>query len=255
MFPSVRVVANAENVGFARAGNAAMSRARGRVLLHLNPDVIVPSGALEAAVAELESRPEVGMLGCKLVRADGTFDHACKRGAPTVSAALYYFFGLGRLFPRSKRFAHYTAGQLDRDEVGYVDAVTGAFMLVRRKAVEDVGGMDERFWLYGEDLDWCARFRASGWKILYWPRVEIVHVKGGSAGGPRSWAPRVAFHRSMWLYYEKHLARRHSPALTILVRAGIWANFVAGLLVTWWRRSTAAPRSVQTPGSADRLSA
>ncbi len=228
-FPWVRVVENDENVGFAQAANTAMRLARGRFLLHLNPDMIVPPGALQAAVAELERRPDVGMLGGKLVRLDGTFDHACKRGAPTIASSLYYFFGLSRLLPRSRRFAHYTAGELDPDASGYVEAVSGAFMLVRREAVEAVGRLDERFWLYGEDLDWCARFREHSWKIFYFPEVEVVHVKGGSGGGQRSWAPTVAFHRSMWLYYDKHLAPRHSRAFAVLVRCGIWANFVGGL--------------------------
>jgi GT2 family glycosyltransferase len=229
-FPWVKVISNDENSGFAQATNIAMRHARAPLLLHLNPDAIVPAGGLAAAIAELERRPDIGMLGGKLVRSTGEFDHACKRGAPTIASSLYYFFGLARLFPTSSRFAHYTAGDLDKDEAGYVDAVTGAFMLVRREAVDEVGEFDERYWLYGEDLDWCARFWEHGWRILYWPGIEVVHLKGGTTGGYRSWKLNVAFYKSMGLYYDKHLSQRHSRFMTGLVRVGIWANF-AGAVV------------------------
>ncbi len=229
-FPWVNLIENDENSGFSQATNTAVRAARGSLILHLNPDTIVPPGGLAAAIAELERHPEVGMLGGKLVRANGTFDHACKRGAPTISSSLYYFLGLSRLFPHSGRFAHYTAGALDKDEVGYVEAVTGAFMLVRREAAEEVGEFDERYWLYGEDLDWCARLREKGWRILYWPGVEVTHLKGGSTDGLRPLNINLAFYRSMWLYYEKHLSASHSRPISGLVRAGIWTGFVGAVV-------------------------
>ena len=144
--------------------------------------MLVPPHAIANALEELERHPDVGMLGVKLVRPDGTFDHACKRGFPTIPSALAYFFRLDRIWPRSERFAGYTAGQLDEDEAGPVDAVNGAFMLVRREAAESVGPMDERYWMYAEDLDWCHRFWKRGWKVLYWPGAEVIHWKGGSSG-------------------------------------------------------------------------
>jgi GT2 family glycosyltransferase len=223
-FPWVRVVASSENEGFARATNRALRVAVGRTVLLLNPDTIVPPGALAAVLAELERDPDTGMLGCKLVQPDGVFDHACKRGLPTVSAALYYLIGLQRLFPRSPRFAAYTVGWLDEDSPGYVEAVNGAFMLARREAIEQVGGLDERFWLYGEDLDWCLRFERAGWRIRYWPGVSVTHLKGGSAGGRRSLRAIVAFHRSMLLYYEKHLAPTQHGVVNLLVRIAVWGR-------------------------------
>lgn len=224
-FPWVRLVENHENVGFAHAANEAMKLADTDLLLFLNPDTIVPRGALAAAIAELERHPDVGMLGCKLVRPDGTFDHACKRGFPTIASSLYYFLGLAGRRPTSPRFGQYIAGHLAQDEAGFVDAINGAFMLVRRTAAEEVGPMDERYWLYAEDLDWCHRFWEAGWKILYWPQVQVVHAKGGSAGAYRSWALNRAFHRSMWLFYEKHLAPTKPRLLSGLVWAGVWTRF------------------------------
>jgi GT2 family glycosyltransferase len=230
-FPWVRLLANRRNVGFASAVNQALRAARPGDVLLLNPDTIVPPGALEAALARLEASPDVGVLSCKLVRADGSFDHACKRGFPTVGSALYYFVGLSRLLPRSRRFAQYTAGHLDPDTPGYVDAVSGAFMLVRGQAMREVGLMDERYWLYAEDLDWCRRFWEHGWRILYWPEIKVLHVKGASAGDHRAFAFNLAFHRSFWLFYAKHYADRHPSSLAAIVWTGIWTKFAASVFV------------------------
>jgi GT2 family glycosyltransferase len=229
-FPWVRVIENHANVGFARAMNEALEIAGGELVLALNPDTAVPPGAIASAIAELERHPDVGMLGVKLVRPDGTFDHACKRGFPTIGSALSYFLRLDRLFPRSPRFARYTAGQLGQDEAGTVDAINGAFMLVRREAAREVGPMDERYWLYAEDLDWCHRFWEKGWKVLYWPGVEVVHWKGGSSGDVRSWTLNRAFHRSMWQFYDKHHSADHGRLVSRLVWTGVWAKFAFSAL-------------------------
>ena len=229
-YPWVRLVVERDNTGFARAANRALELARGDHLLLLNPDTVLSPGSLAATIAELDRNPTVGVLGCKLVRPDGTFDHACKRGLPSVSSALFYVLGLHRIFPHSRRIAAYTAGHLDEDTPGYVDAVNGAFMLVRRQAAAEVGGLDERFWLYGEDLDWCQRFGAHGWKILYWPKVAVIHVKGASGRRQRSTKTNYAFHKSMWLYFEKHLGTERPPALRAFVWLGIWTRFVTAVV-------------------------
>ena len=245
-FSWVRIIANHVNVGFAHAMNQALEIAGGELVLALNPDTIVSPGAITRAVEELERHPDVGMLGVKLVRPDGTFDHACKRGFPTIASALYYFLRLNRLRPRSPRFAHYTAGQLGEDQAGPVDAINGAFMLVRREAAEEVGPMDEQYWLYAEDLDWCHRFWERGWKVLYWPGAEIVHWKGGSSGDTRSWTLNRAFHRSMWLFYAKHHAPRHPRLLSRLVWAGVWAKFGLSAILNAVRRPPAHAWSGET---------
>jgi GT2 family glycosyltransferase len=253
-FPWVDLVANPANLGFAHAMNQGIARSRANTLLALNPDTVVPPGAISKALAELERHPDVGMLGVKLVRPDGTFDHACKRGFPTISSALYYFLGLSRLFPRSPRFARYTAGQLGEDETGPVDAINGAFMLVRREAVEQVGPMDEQYWLYAEDIDWCHRFWDSGWKVLYWPGVRVTHRKGGSSGDIRSWELNRAFHRSMWLFYAKHVAPGQPRVVSGLVWAGVWTKFGASALVNAVRRPPTHDWSDER-AAADRPSA
>ena len=229
-FPWVKLIVNRTNAGFARAINGGVAFTTGEYLLLLNPDTVIPAGAISRTVDELRSRPDVGMLGCKLVRPDGSFDHACKRGFPTVLSALYYFSGLAARFPDSPRFAQYTAAHLGIDETGTVDAINGAFMLVRRSAADDVGLLDERYWLWAEDLDWCHRFWKQGWKVLYWPEVEIVHLKSASVGEHRSLRLNYAFHRSIWLFYKKHHAPRRSPVVSALVAVGLWSKFATSAL-------------------------
>jgi GT2 family glycosyltransferase len=227
--PDVLLVTSARNRGFAWASNRGLERARGHQLLLLNPDTVVPPRALERAARALEERPAVGMLGCKLVRPDGTLDKACKRGSPTPLSSLAYFTGLSRLAPRS-RLARYTAGHIGEDETSVVDAVNGAFMLVRREALDAVGPLDERYWLYMEDLDWCYRFHQHGWPVLYWPEVEVVHVKGGSSGRHRRWRTNYAFHRSMWLFYRIHQAPTRPFVVTALVWLGVWSKLAVSAL-------------------------
>ena len=243
-FPWVRLIVNRTNAGFARAINEGLAFARGEYLLLLNPDTVVPAGTIGRAVAELAARPPVGMLGVKLVRPDGSFDHACKRGFPTVLSALYYFTGLAGRFPDSPRFAQYTAAHLGVDEIGSIDAINGAFMLVRRSALDDVGELDERYWLWAEDLDWCHRFWEKNWVVLYWPEVEVVHLKSASVGEHRSLRLNFAFHQSIWLFYKKHHAPHRSAALSALVAVGIWSKFLgsaAANALRGLRSPTASP--------------
>jgi GT2 family glycosyltransferase len=224
-FPSVELIQMGGNLGFSRAVNAALRQSTANYVLLLNPDTIVPTGALSACVAAMQAYPHIGMLGCKLVKLDGTLDHACKRAFPTPASALFYFFGskaaLRRLIPGPT----YTADHLGDDEIGFVDMVNGAFMLVRRQALEQVGLLDEAFWMYGEDVDWCYRFKQRGWPVLYWPRVVVTHVKAGITGRRRSFRINRAFHRAMWLFYRKHHASAHGSIHNIVVWTAIHLKF------------------------------
>lgn len=237
-FPPVQVLDAGSNRGFSAANNLALRQASGRHLLLLNPDTVVPSGALRAALAELDARPEVGMLGVKLVREDGSLDHACKRGFPTPLNALAYFTRVSRLLPRHPKLAGYTAGNVGQDEVAYVDAVNGAFMLVRRDALAEVGLLDEGYWLYMEDIDWCYRFWQAGWKILYWPVVSVLHAKAGSSGENRGWSANRAFHRGMWRFYVKHYRPHASSLQAVAVYLGIHGKLALSATVSSARRGS-----------------
>jgi N-acetylglucosaminyl-diphospho-decaprenol L-rhamnosyltransferase len=231
-FPWVEAIDAGANLGFSRANNLVLAGVRTEFVLLLNPDTVVIPGALAASLDALASRPGIGMLGCKLVKADGSLDHACKRGFPTLLSALGHFSGVGR--------GGYTAGHLGEDEEGPVDAINGAFMLVRRSALEAVGLLDEDFWMYGEDLDWCWRFWHAGWPVLYWPGATVRHLKGGSSGPARTWRTNLEFHRSMAIFYRKHYAADHAAVVNVAVQAGIWVKLGLSASRSAMRRSIAA---------------
>jgi len=218
----IRLIESDSNTGFAAANNKALQVAKGRFFLLLNPDTVVRPGTLRGALDEISRRPEVGVLGVKLVLPDGSLDHACKRGFPSPAAALGYFLRLDHLMPSGSKLAGYRRGALEPDEEASVDAISGAFMLVRRETVNEVGLLDEGYWMYSEDLDWCARFRRAGWKVLYWPGGEVLHIKGGS-GGHRSFRTNLAFHQGMIRFHRLH--GRSSWPVNAAVATGVWLRF------------------------------
>ncbi|HPD40682.1 MAG TPA: glycosyltransferase family 2 protein, partial [Anaerolineae bacterium] len=186
----------------------------------LNPDTELPSDALQQVVALMEARPELGALGPKLVRPDGSLDLACRRSFPSPEVSFYRMVGLSRLFPQSRRFGRYNLTYLDPDEEAEVDSVVGAFMLVRREAIVQVGLLDESFFMYGEDLDWAFRIKQAGWRILYTPQVTVLHVKrAASRQSPRA---RVEFWRAMEIFYRKHYAAETPWPLHVLILTAIW---------------------------------
>jgi len=230
-FPEVRLERLA-NVGFSAANNLALRESGADAVLLLNPDTEVYEGTLDAALARLDADPRIGMVGVKLVTESGELDHACKRSFPTPLAALAHFTGVGRGEAAGERLGQYRATQLGDDEAGEVDAVNGAFMLCRAEAVREVGLLDEGYWLYMEDLDWCHRFWDAGWKVFYEPRARALHVKGGSSAGRRAPRQEIAFHRGMGRFYHRFDAPEHNPLLNAAVYAGIGAKLAVSLART-----------------------
>jgi GT2 family glycosyltransferase len=219
-FPEVTVVEAPDNPGFAAANNLGLRRSRGAYCLLLNPDTELPPHALAETVAVLDGDPSIGILGPKLVRADGALDLACRRSFPTPRNALFHYLGLSRILPRVALFGEYNLTYKDPDRAYDVDAVTGAFMLIRRQTLEQIGLLDETFWMYGEDLDLCWRSRAEGWRTRYHPTVRVLHLKGQSSRR-RPLVCTYEFFRAMHLFYQKHYAQRSSPLKNALVTAGI----------------------------------
>ena len=228
------------NSGFCIANNRALARSSAPFALLLNPDTVMTDGALDHCLDVIEGRPELGMLGCRLVQPDGTFDHAAKRSFPTPLGALAHFTGLGGR-AQGGALAQYRATDLDEFGEGPVEAINGAFMLVRRAAMDQVGLLDEVYWLYMEDLDWCYRFHQAGWEIWYDGSVSVVHIKGGASKIKRHRPLRanVAFHRGMGRFYRKFYAGEN-PLLDPLVYAGI-----GGKLAVSATRSAVARRSIR----------
>jgi GT2 family glycosyltransferase len=230
-FPSVRLLRR-DNVGFSAANNVVLREDEARAVLLLNPDTEVYAGTLDAALARLRSDPEVGMVGVKLVTESGELDHACKRSFPTPLSALAHFTGIGRGEGAGGALSQYRATHLGDDEPGEVDAVNGAFMLCRAEAVREVGLLDEGYWLYMEDLDWCHRFWDAGWKVFYEPAGVALHVKGGSSASRRAPKQEIAFHRGMGRFYRRFDAPEHNPLLNAAVYAGIGAKLGVSLAIT-----------------------
>jgi GT2 family glycosyltransferase len=222
-FGAVRLLRR-ENIGFSAANNVVLREDEAAAVLLLNPDTEVYAGTLDAALARLRSDQRIGMVGVKLVTESGELDHACKRSFPTPLSALAHFTGVGG--------AQYRAAHLGDDEPGEVDAVNGAFMLCRTAAVRQVGLLDEGYWLYMEDLDWCHRFWDAGWKVFYEPAGVALHVKGGSSARRRAAKQELAFHRGMARFYRRFDAPEHNPLLNATVYAGIGAKLATSLAIT-----------------------
>jgi len=253
-FPQARLIANEENVGYPSANNQGL-QAFGfaetpnskpqipKFALLLNSDTELPPDALARMLDFVAERPDAGIAGPKLVLPDGSLDLACRRSFPAPEVSFYRLVGLSRLFPRSRRFGRYNLTYLDPDQVTEVDSVVGAFMLVRAEAIAQVGLMDGRFFLYGEDLDWAYRIKAAGWKAYYNPAVTVLHVKRASTRqNPRA---RIEFYRAMDMFYRKHYAAQTSWWLhafivgAVALRQGVERARLA--LTPTRRRSEAAP--------------
>lgn len=210
-FPRVALIVNASNRGYPAANNQGLrmlgferdgSDDAPRYALALNPDTVLPPYALRDMVATMDAEPTVGAAGPKLVLPDGSLDLACRRSFPTPEISFYRMIGLSKLFPRSRRFGRYNLTYLDPDVETEVDSVVGAFMMVRREAIQRVGLFDETFFMYGEDLDWAYRIKQAGWTVKYNPRVTVTHVK--RAASRQSRRAQTEFYRAMLIFYRKH---------------------------------------------------
>lgn len=226
-FPGVQLIANRENAGFARANNLGLrqygfGRKGGqtpRYALLLNPDTLLPPHALKTMLEFMDGRPDVGVAGPKLVLPDGQLDLACRRSFPSPEVSFYRMIGLSRLFPRHARFGRYNLTYLDPDQTAEVDSVVGAFMLVRGEAVAQVGLLDERYFMYGEDLDWAFRIKGAGWKVVYYPAVTVLHIK--RAASQHSSKAQLEFYRAMDIFYRQHYAAETPRWLHWLILSAI----------------------------------
>jgi len=224
-FPSVDLIKNQQNVGFARANNQGIQRTKSKYVLLLNTDCEATHQVITETLSYLETHPEVGGISCKLVLPDGSIDPACHRGFPTPWASFTYFLGLEKLFPGSRLFGQYHQGYRPMGEIHDVDCISGAFFLVRREVIEHVGLLDEAFFMYGEDIDWCFRIRKAGYKIQFYPHVSVMHKKYQSglahADGQLRSETRKHFYDAMKLFYDEHYRTRYNPLVSAFVLMGI----------------------------------
>jgi len=221
-FPALRLIASAENLGYSRGNNLGLRAARGRYLGLLNPDTEVQPGALAALTSYLDAHPQVGVVGPQLVYADGT-PQSTRRRFPALLTGFFESTWLQGLAPRGL-LRRYYALDLPPDQPAEVDWLVGAALLVRREVVEQVGGLDEGFFMYSEELDWCRRIRAAGWRVAHVPAARVIHYEGRSSAQVPA-ATHIRFNSSKVRYYRKY----HGAAAAEVLRLFLLANFAAQL--------------------------
>ena len=235
-FPQVRVIENSENQGFAVAANQGIAASSGELVLFLNPDTIVEEQTLQVLADYLREYPDAGCVGPKILNSDGSLQQACKRSFPRPWVALTHLLGLARLFPGSRLFGQYNLTYLDPDRTHIVDAVSGSCMCIPRRVIEEVGHMDEDFFLFGEDLDYCYRIHQAGYKVVYHPATQIVHYKGESVKTAPFDNLRV-FYEAMVTFSHKHDSLSGGVIIRALIRLGItlraWLAYIRSSLATF----------------------
>jgi N-acetylglucosaminyl-diphospho-decaprenol L-rhamnosyltransferase len=234
-FPQVAVIEQPHNQGYAFANNLGLRQfgfhdeanappdaSAPRYALLLNPDTLLPPTALAEMVRFMDARPDCGAAGARLVRANGSLDKACRRSFPSPEVSFYRLTGLSRLFPKNPRFGRYNLTHVDDNKTIEVDAVVGAFMLMRREALAEAGLLDETFFMYGEDLDLAYRIKAAGWKIWYNAAVTVLHYKGESSR-QRSTQSIINFYDAMRIFHRKHYANTLPAPANWLINGSVWA--------------------------------
>lgn len=232
-YPDMRLLALSENLGFAAANNRGTAVAQGDYILFLNSDTRIDPDALAKPLAYMRGQPQIGALTVRLVYPSGQRDPDNHRGFPTPWNAVCHFSGLSKLFPQNPIFNGYFQGYADFHQSHAVDVIAGSYMLMPRSLVDELGGWDETYFFYGEDIDFCYRIRQTGRQIVYYPHVTVLHYKGASSGlrkesadiarPPKETRVKVAKEsvRAMQLFYQKFYSEQYPPLVTGLVLAGI----------------------------------
>ena len=220
-FSRVQLIENKQNVGFSKANNQAIRRANGKYILLLNPDTVVEEDTFQKVIYFMNQHPDAGGLGVKMIDGKGNFLPESKRGLPTPWVAFSKIFGLSRLFPKSKKFGKYHLSYLDENEIHEVNVLAGAFMLLRKEALEKVGLLDETFFMYGEDIDLSYRITQGGYKNYYFPKTTIIHYKGESTKKGSLNYVKV-FYKAMVIFAQKHFSGGRASIFSVLIHLAIY---------------------------------
>ncbi len=238
-FPEVRLIANTDNPGFSIANNQAINISEGEYVLLLNPDTVVEADTFRKCITFMDAHPLAGALGVRMIDGSGIFLPESKRGFPSVSVAFYKTFGFGKLFPGSATFNHYYLGHLSEYDTNEVEVLAGAFMFMRRTALEKVGLLDEAFFMYGEDIDLSYRITQGGYKNYYLPETTIIHYKGESTKkGSLNYVR--AFYEAMIIFTKKHFTGSSAWLLVLMLRFAIYLK-ASMTLVSNFIKSFALP--------------
>jgi GT2 family glycosyltransferase len=227
-FPWTKFLDNQKNLGFSKGNNVAIKQAKGRYILLLNADTTVKPNTFDLSLKYMEDHPQVGALGCKVLMPNGELDPSARRRFPNPVNSFLRLFGL-------KKFSDYNI-QGSVDEEMEVDAIMGAYFFTRREVIDKVGLLDEEFFMYGEDLDWCYRMKNAGYKIVYYPQAQITHYKYGASKTVPFKITRWA-HDAMRIFYRKHYAQDHNFLFNQFVYLGINTRMYLVLLVNLFRNN------------------
>ncbi len=247
-FPNVHLIESATNGGYAYANNLGLRAILTlppppRYTLLLNPDTVLPPDALAQMLAFFQEHPDAGIVGPKLVMADGKLDLACRRSFPDPEVSIYHVLGLTRRFPKHPRFGRYQMTFLDEDQVAQVDSVVGAFMMMRTDALCQAGLLDESYFMYGEDLDLALRIKRRGWQVYYNPGVHVLHYKrAASASSARA---QWEFWRAAYIFYQKHYAATTPLPLRIAIWLGLGIKGGRKLIAEMRRPLPPAPNQAE----------
>jgi GT2 family glycosyltransferase len=226
-FPAAQLMSNEKNLGFGKANNQALEIAKGKYVLLINPDTIVSEDTFVKLIEFFENNQEAGLAGCKILNPDGSLQLACRRSFPGPWTSFCKVTGLSNLFPNSKIFARYNLTYLSEDKTYEVDAISGSFMMMRKEVYDKVGGFDEEFFMYGEDLDLCYRIQKAGYKVFYFHNTQIIHYKGESTKRS-SFDETNLFYNAMHLFVKKHLSS--SLLVEAILRSAIGVRKVFSFL-------------------------
>jgi GT2 family glycosyltransferase len=220
-FPEVRLIENDENLGFSKANNQAIRLSSGRYILLLNPDTVIEEHTLTKCLDHMENNPATGALGVRMIDGKGNFLPESKRSFPTPRIAFFKIFGFSRLFPKSRIFSRYHLGYLDENKMNEVEVLPGAFMMLRKSALDKVGLLDEDFFMYGEDIDISYRMIRAGYRNIYFPDTTIIHYKGESTRkGSMNYV--ITFYRAMIIFARKHFSPEMAKSYTFLINIAIY---------------------------------
>ena len=234
-FPNVNLIINKENNGFSSANNQAIRLSNGEYVLLLNPDTVVEEDTFKKCINFMDSHLDAGGLGVKMIDGKGEFLPESKRGLPTPAAAFYKIFGLSSLFPKSKLMGKYHLGFLSKDENHSIDVLSGAFMLLRKKALDKIGLLDESFFMYGEDIDLSYRLILGGYKNYYFSKTSIIHYKGESTK-KTSVNYVFVFYNAMIIFAKKHFSKKNARLFSLLINIAIYIRAFIALSVQFLKK-------------------
>ncbi|MEA3461316.1 MAG: glycosyltransferase [Bacteroidota bacterium] len=228
-FPGIHVIENNENVGFSKANNQAIAKSSGRYVLLLNPDTVVEEDTFLRCMDFMDTHPDAGALGVKMIDGKGAFLPESKRSLPTPEVSFYKMFGFSSLFPKSRRFGKYNLGYLDNNSTHVVDVLAGAFMFLRKETLEKTGYLDETFFMYGEDIDLSYRITQAGYRNYYFPHTTIIHYKGESTKkGSLNYVKM--FYQAMIIFARKHFSSRKARTFSMLINMAIYFRATLSLI-------------------------